>query len=86
MRVGRDHASRDGDGGGATRDGARRRRIAHASAVTLYLNRCDVIIIYRTGYRYTTIMYGPVAYSKSPILRNQRLEISTLGFFEFLGP
>ena len=44
MRVGRDHASRDGDGGDPTRDGARRRRIAHASAVTLYLNRCDVII------------------------------------------
>lgn len=47
MRVGRDHASRDGDGGDPTRDGARRRRIAHASAVTLYLNRCDVIIPYR---------------------------------------
>lgn len=53
MRVGRDHASRDGDGGDPTRDGARRRRIAHASAVTLYLNRCDVIIPYRLPLRPT---------------------------------
>ena len=53
MRVGRDHASRDGDGGDPTRDGARRRRIAHASAVTLYLNRCDVIIPYRLPLRCT---------------------------------